>query len=107
MRLKAMIAASALALNVSANALAQEAPVPPVRLSQVGFETDGRKIAVVPSEATASLDWRVVDGSGAVAASGTSEPFGMDDASGQAVHRVDFSAATTAGEGYRLIAPTL
>ena len=106
MRLKAMIAASVLALNVSANAYAHEAQepsVPPVRLSQVGFETDGRKIAVVPSEATAPLDWRVVDGSGAVAASGTSEPFGMDDASGQAVHRIDFSGATRAGEGYRLI----
>ena len=106
MRLKAMIAASVLALNVSANAFAleaQEEPVPPVRLSQVGFETDGRKIAVVPSEATAPLDWRVVDESGAVAASGTSEPFGLDDASGQPVHRIDFSGVTAAGEGYRLI----
>ncbi|MFT4955969.1 MAG: endoglucanase [Brevundimonas sp.] len=106
MRLKAMIAASVLALNVSANAFAQEAqeaPVPPVRLSQVGFETDGRKIAVAASEATTPLDWRVVDASGAVAASGSSEPFGMDDASGQAVHRIDFSGVTAAGEGYRLI----
>ena len=71
MRLKAMIAASVLALNVSANVLAQEAPVPPVRLSQVGFEADGRKVAVVPSEAATPLDWRVLDATGAVAASDT------------------------------------
>jgi endoglucanase len=103
MRLKAMIAASVLALNVSANVLAQEAPVPPVRLSQVGFEADGRKVAVVPSEAATPLDWRVLDATGAVAASGTSEPFGMDDASGQAVHHIDFSDLTTAGENYRLM----
>ena len=70
MRLKAMIAASVVALNVSANAFAheaQEAPVPPVRLSQVGFETEGRKIAVVPREAEPPLEWRVVNASGAVA----------------------------------------
>lgn len=103
MRRTAMIAASVLALNVSANAHAAADEPAALRMSQAGFQTGGRKIAVIPSQATAPLPWRVLDGAGETVVSGVSEPFGADDASGETVHRIDFSALARAGEGYRLI----
>ena len=105
MRRTAMIAVSILALNVSANepALAQAPEPAAVHMSQVGFQTGGRKIAVLPTEAAAPLPWRVLDAAGETVLSGVSESFGADAASGEAVHRLDFSALDRAGEGYRLI----
>ncbi|WP_167334180.1 cellulase N-terminal Ig-like domain-containing protein [Brevundimonas nasdae] len=74
-----------------------------VRMSQVGFETQGPKTATVQDDATRPLPWRILNRSGAVVAQGVSKVFGQDAASGQSVHTVDFQSLQTDGEGYRLI----
>ncbi len=77
---------------------------PRVRVNQVGYLTDGPKLATVVSDATAAFPWQLRDSGGATVAAGTSTPRGTDPASGQAVHTVDLSAHTTPGDGYTLTA---
>ncbi|MCG8441149.1 MAG: glycoside hydrolase family 9 protein [Caulobacterales bacterium] len=73
-----------------------------VHANQLGFHPASAKGATVVTQADAPLDWRVVDADGRVAAAGMSEPFGLNAASAQAVHKVDMSALKEPGEGYRL-----
>ncbi|MFG1996314.1 glycoside hydrolase family 9 protein [Actinoplanes sp. NPDC048988] len=77
---------------------------PRVRVNQVGYLPAGPKNATLVTEATAALDWQLKTAAGAVATSGRSTPRGVDAASGQNVHTIDFSAYTTAGTGYTLVA---
>lgn len=77
---------------------------PRVRVNQVGYLTHGPKNATVVTEATEPLPWQLADGSGTVVASGTSTPRGVDQASEQNVHTIEFSGVRTAGEGYTLTA---
>ena len=100
-RLTAGVAALALAAAFGAAHAEPEAGA--VRMSQVGFETQGPKTATVEDRATRPLPWRVVDPAGATVAQGTSKVFGQDAASGQVVHTVDFQSLQTDGDGYRLI----
>ncbi|MFJ1597492.1 glycoside hydrolase family 9 protein [Streptomyces sp. NPDC088261] len=74
----------------------------PVRVNQIGYLSGADKIATVVSEHTSPLAWRLVDTtSSKVVATGTSRIHGADRASGDHVHRVDFSAVTAPGT-YRL-----
>lgn len=87
-------------LTVAANA--QTAPNP-VHMNQVGLLPGGGKMAIVPNPSVQPLPWRLVDGTGRVQASGRTSVYGKDPASGQHVHRVDFSTFSGTGADYRLI----
>ncbi len=75
---------------------------PRVRVNQVGYLPSSAKIATLPAETSAPLDWQLLDRAGRVVAVGRSRPFGEDAAAGELVHQIDFSAVTAAGNGYRL-----
>jgi len=77
---------------------------PRVRVNQVGYLPDGPKRATLVSEGPQPLPWQLRDAAGAVVATGMTTPRGMDAASGQSVHTIDFSAHTAAGSGYTLSA---
>jgi endoglucanase len=77
---------------------------PRVRVNQVGYLPNGPKNATIVTEATDALAWELHDGTGDTVASGQTRPRGVDPASGQNVHTVDFSGFTTAGAGYTLVA---
>lgn len=77
---------------------------PRVRVNQVGYLPDGPKHATIVTEATEALAWQLVNADGVTVADGTSAPRGVDAASGQNVHTVDFSAHTRKGRGYTLVA---
>jgi endoglucanase len=77
---------------------------PRVRVNQVGYVPNGPKNATIVTEATAALPWQLKNSAGTVVASGDSTPRGVDPASGQNTHTVDFGAFKTAGTGYTLVA---
>ncbi|GAB3983394.1 glycoside hydrolase family 9 protein [Plantactinospora veratri] len=77
---------------------------PRVRVNQVGYLPAGPKNATIVTEATEPLGWELKSAAGAVVASGRSTPRGVDQASAQNVHTVDFSAYRTPGTGYTLSA---
>jgi endoglucanase len=77
---------------------------PRVRVNQVGYLPRGPKRATLVTEATDPLPWQLRDGTGAEVASGMTTPRGVDPASGENVHTLDFTAHTAAGTGYTLTA---
>ena len=77
---------------------------PRVRVNQVGYLPDGPKNATIVTEATEPLPWQLADAAGAVVAAGETTARGVDPASGQNVHSVDFSRHTAPGAGYTLTA---
>ena len=91
----------ALALSLSSAAPAQEGSNA-LRFNQTGFEATGAKRAVLVSDATAPMDWTLVDAQGATVATGKTQPYGRDPSSGERVQLIDFSRFDKAGDGYRL-----
>ncbi len=77
---------------------------PRVRVNQVGYLPHGPKHATVVTEATDPLPWALVDAGGATVAEGVTTPRGLDEASGENVHTLDFSDVTTPGTGYTVVA---
>ncbi|MDG4798658.1 glycoside hydrolase family 9 protein [Micromonospora sp. WMMD1082] len=75
---------------------------PRVRVNQVGYLPGGPKNATIVTEATEALPWQLQAASGAVLAQGTTTPRGIDPASAENVHSVDFSAYRTPGRGLTL-----
>ncbi len=73
-----------------------------VRLNQVGYLPQAPKNATLVNAATAPLAWELHDAQGAAVLSGTSSVHGLDAASGDHVHRIDFSSYTAVGSGYTL-----
>lgn len=76
--------------------------LPNVRVNQVGYLPKQKKIATVVTTASAPLDWKLVDSSGKEVASGKTEPYGPDKASGDSVQIVDFSDFKGTGDGFVL-----
>ncbi|GAA3934874.1 glycoside hydrolase family 9 protein [Actinoplanes auranticolor] len=77
---------------------------PRVRVNQVGYLPAGPKNATVVTAATEAFGWQLKNAGGDVVADGTSTPRGVDAASGQNVHTIDFTGFRTAGTGYTLVA---
>ncbi|WP_309225161.1 glycoside hydrolase family 9 protein [Salinispora sp. H7-4] len=77
---------------------------PRVRVNQVGYLPKGPKNATVVTEATETLPWQLRNDAGAVVASGTTQPRGLDESSGQHVHSIDFGDYQKKGTGYTLTA---
>ncbi|MFB3903919.1 MAG: glycoside hydrolase family 9 protein [Acidobacteriota bacterium] len=73
------------------------------RLNYLGYFARADKIALFLSEIGGSKTWQVVDSSGRVVASGTSQDYvSRDFASGDSFFRIDFSTFTGTGAGFRL-----
>jgi endoglucanase len=68
----------------------------------VGYVTSGSKRATARSTSAASLPFRLLDASMAEVMHGDTVVRGIDTASGDRVHVVDFSAYATSGTNYRL-----
>ncbi|MFF5173084.1 glycoside hydrolase family 9 protein [Micromonospora sp. NPDC000089] len=77
---------------------------PRVRVNQTGYLPGGPKNATVVTDATDPVNWQLKSAAGAVVATGTATPRGLDAASGQHVQTIDFSAVKTPGTGYTLVA---
>ncbi len=92
----ALLAASAFA----APAMAAEPPSP-IRLNQAGVLESAAKLAVLPEASARPLDWTLENAAGRVVLKGRTIVVGADEASGERLHQIDFSAAP-AGAGYRL-----
>jgi endoglucanase len=75
---------------------------PRVRVNQVGYVPEGKKIAVLASADKESVAWTLRRKDGSVAAEGQTRVHGEDPASGEYLHHIDFSATKDAGEGYTL-----
>ncbi|MFE9675519.1 glycoside hydrolase family 9 protein [Streptomyces sp. NPDC006259] len=75
---------------------------PRVRVNQVAYLPAGPKNATLVTDATAKLPWALRNATGATVARGWTVPRGLDTASGQNVHSVDFGAYRTRGTGLTL-----
>jgi endoglucanase len=89
------IAALAAAMLLSA---AQTAPLPSLRLNQVGFETQGPKAATLADAGASPLPWTIADAAGAVVLSGETTVMGLDPTSGDPAHLIRFDALRTSGD---------
>ena len=77
---------------------------PRVRVNQVGYLPNGPKKATLVTTAPDPLEWRLLDSTNAVLASGSTTPRGFDPSAGLDVHTIDFSHVTATGSGLRLAA---
>jgi endoglucanase len=100
-----LFALAASAIMSTAAAASEE--VSPIRLNQIGLSPDQAKRAILPHPSRTPLRWRLVDSAGTVRASGRTSVFGRDGASGEHIHRIDFTAFRGTGEGYRLLVGAL
>ncbi|MEP9359741.1 glycoside hydrolase family 9 protein [Sphingomonas sp. KR3-1] len=77
--------------------LGATSPAIPIDLSQLGFQPDDPKIAIVTIGTGQPREWLLVDETGKTVARGMTEVFGKDAASGGYVERIDFSGFRTPG----------
>jgi endoglucanase len=77
-------------------------PTNAVRVNQVGYFPNFEKKATLVSDATQPVAWKLINSGGQEVASGETEPLGMQSASGDNCHLIDFSSFTTPGKGYIL-----
>jgi endoglucanase len=78
--------------------LGATSPAIPIDLSQLGFQPDDPKIAIVTIGTGQPHEWLLVDETGKTVARGTTSVFGKDSASGGYVERIDFSSFRTPGK---------
>lgn len=79
-----------------------ESSAPRVRVNQVGYLPGGPKSATLVLESPQPVPFELRDEGGRVLFSGTSQPRGLDRASGDRVHLLDFSAHRATGTKLRL-----
>jgi endoglucanase len=75
---------------------------PALRVNQVGYVVLGPKRADLVTDATTPQTWQLVDATGAVVATGQTTVYGLDAASGDKVHLIDFTKYFKPGTGYTL-----
>lgn len=74
-----------------------------VKTNQVGYFTNAAKKATAVLKDTRPVDWKLVDKSGKAVLTGKTTVFGNDAASGDYVHKIDFSKWNVPGKGYKLV----
>ncbi|MCL6479850.1 MAG: glycoside hydrolase family 9 protein [Peptococcaceae bacterium] len=80
---------------------------PKIRVNQVGYLPDAAKRAVLVSKSTSPVKWKLKDAAGKEATNGVTQVYGLDSASNDFVHIIDFSSFKTPGKDYRLFAGNL
>lgn len=78
-----------------------------ISVNQVGYFPDGEKIASLVLDSTDPVDWSLRHTGGSELLSGKTIVKGKDANSGDFLHVIDFSAYTTSGVGYTLVAASL
>ncbi|KNY27286.1 glycoside hydrolase family 9 protein [Pseudobacteroides cellulosolvens] len=78
------------------------APAPDVRVNQVGYFPNGQKKATLVSDSTTPVKWYLRDKENVVVASGNTQVVGLDAASGDKVHIIDFSSYKLPGTEYKI-----
>lgn len=69
-----------------------------IAVNQVGYPSHARKVAVYQSSSAVPLAWKVIaSDTNSTVHKGLSQPYGHDIASGQQLHRIDFSELVTQG----------
>lgn len=71
---------------------------PAIKVNQVGYLANGPKRATLVSDASEPQDWKLLNKAGDVQASGKTTPRGLDVATKEEVHIVDFSKFKTTGK---------
>lgn len=79
-----------------------ETPESAIDLNQIGYAPAASKIALARMPQHDPITWQVVNAAGKVVASGTTIPLPLDPRAGGTQQRIDFSALTAPGDGYRL-----
>lgn len=74
-----------------------------IRTNQIGYFTKGEKTATVVTNAKEPIEWKLLDLSSNVVTKGQTSVYGNDAASGDFVHRIDFSNYQGKGKGYKLV----
>jgi endoglucanase len=82
---------------------ADAVPIPNVLVNQLGYLPQRPKLAMVKSVSPAPLAWQLRAAGGGVVVSGLTKVLGMDAASGDHVHLIDFSPVRAPGRGYTLV----
>ncbi|HLP42359.1 MAG TPA: glycoside hydrolase family 9 protein [Fibrobacteria bacterium] len=77
-------------------------PLAVIRVNQVGYLPNAQKHATVISSATSALSWALKNSDNTVVLTGATTVRGLDAASGDNVHTIDFSTFTTPGSNYKL-----
>src|SRR5664280_448701 len=80
--------------------------LPQVRVNQLGYLPKLEKVATLVSDAKQPLEFKLLDAKGQVVSKGQTQVIGLDSASGDSVHVIDFSSYTTPGKGFVLQAGT-
>ncbi|MBN2344527.1 MAG: glycoside hydrolase family 9 protein [Deltaproteobacteria bacterium] len=73
-----------------------------VRVNQVGYFPNRKKIAAYRSDSQTPLSWQLFDNKQKKIAEGKTTPIGLDDDSGEHVHLIDFSTTQVEGTGFTL-----
>ncbi|OPZ83355.1 MAG: Cellulose 1,4-beta-cellobiosidase precursor [Firmicutes bacterium ADurb.Bin419] len=76
--------------------------IPDVKVNQLGYFENGPKKAIVVCDSSTPVKWYLKDSKGKVVKSGKTEVYGFDEASGDNIHRIDFSSYTKKGKNYTL-----
>ncbi|MDD6769630.1 glycoside hydrolase family 9 protein [Inconstantimicrobium porci] len=74
-----------------------------VRTNQLGYYTNAQKKATVSTTAKSPINWRLVNAKGETVKKGKTKVFGLDHASGDFVHQIDFSDYNEKGTGYKIV----
>ena len=77
-------------------------PAKKINVDQVAYVPGLAKHATLTSDATAAQTWVLKNSAGTTVATGQTTPKGLDAASGDRVHLIDFSSFNTPGTGYAL-----
>ena len=75
---------------------------PALRVNQLGYVVLGPKRANLVTDATTPQTWELLNAKAEVVATGETTPYGLDAASGDRVHLIDFSKFRKPGIGYTL-----
>jgi len=89
--------------NASDGAENTAAPPPRLRVNQLGYLPQQPKWAVLVSDSPTPESWQLQDAAGNVLLQGESHVVGLDPASGDRVHQIDFSAFTTETDNLTLV----
>ncbi|KNY28560.1 glycoside hydrolase family 9 protein [Pseudobacteroides cellulosolvens] len=80
-------------------------PARDIRVNQLGyFPNAAKKATFKVNQGASTTTWQLKNSSGTVVASGTTQPYGPDHASGEELQIIDFSDYTTPGKDYQLVA---
>ncbi|SIO92487.1 glycoside hydrolase family 9 protein [Vibrio spartinae] len=78
-------------ISLSGPQYIKKANLSKVQVNQVGYFVDGPKRAVIATQKTSPLAWKLLDANNHEIAQGKTTPFGLNKASGEQVQMIDFS----------------